>query len=116
MLKSLMSKKARWLIPIYTVFYVAAFMFLIAVQAMENPQFPGYLTVTGNLPGCDDDSPIYLVAGDTAYEASPVGSGGSQAGNYPFTAYLPAGTDLTGAVALYRTGGESVFCALGQAG
>ena len=61
--------------------------------------------------------PIYLVAGDTAYEASPVGSGGSQAGNYPFTAYLPAGTDLTGAVALYRTGGErSVFCALGQAG
>ena len=88
----------------------------IAVQAVENPQFPGYLTVTGNLPGCDDDSPIYLVAGDTAYEASPVGSGGSQAGNYPFTAYLPAGTDLTGAVALYRTGGESVFCALGQAG
>ena len=88
----------------------------IAVQAVENPQFPGYLTVTGNLPGCDDDSPICLVVGDTAYEASPVGSGGSQAGNYPFTAYLPAGTDLTGAVALYRTGGESVFCALGQAG
>lgn len=28
MLKSLMSKKARWLILIYTVFYVAAFMFL----------------------------------------------------------------------------------------
>ena len=27
-MKSLMSKKARWLIPIYTVFYVAAFMFL----------------------------------------------------------------------------------------
>ena len=88
----------------------------IAVQAVENPQFPGYLTVTGNLPGCDDDSPICLVVGDTAYEASPVGSGGSQPGNYPFTAYLPAGTDLTGAVALYRTGGESVFCALGQAG
>ena len=88
----------------------------IAVQAVENPQFPGYLTVTGNLPGCDDDSPILLVVGDTAYEASPVGSGGSQPGNYPFTAYLPAGTDLTGAVALYRTGGESVFCALGQAG
>ena len=88
----------------------------IAVQAVESPQFPGYLTVTGNLPGCDDDSPIYLVVGDTAYEASPVGSGGSQPGNYPFTAYLPAGTDLTGAVALYRTGGESVFCALGQAG
>lgn len=86
------------------------------MQAVENPQFPGYLTVTGNLPGCDDDSPIYLVVGDTAYETSPVGSGGSQAGNYPFTAYLPAGTDLTGAVILYRTGGESVFCTLGQAG
>ena len=74
----------------------------LTVSAAESPQAAGYLTVTGELPSCGDSSPVYLRAGGYQFEASPVGSGGSQPGTYPFTAYLPAGTDLTGAQILWQ--------------
>ena len=74
----------------------------LTVSAAESPQAAGYLTVTGELPSCGDSSPVYLRAGGYQFEASPVGSGGSQPGTYPFTAYLPAGTALTGAQILWQ--------------
>lgn len=47
----------------------------------------GYTLVAGDLGGIapDDDSPVYILAGDKAYEAFPSGDGEA-----PFTAYIPA--------------------------
>jgi hypothetical protein len=75
----------------------------ISCQASESPTVPGYLTVTGWISPCDVDSPLYLQVGNITYEASPVGS--AEGGKSPFTAYLPQGTDLSGAKLLYRQNG-----------
>ena len=84
-----------------------------AYQASESPAVPGYLTVTGWISPCDVDSPLYLQVGGITYEASPVGT--AEDGNYPFTAYLPQGTDLTGATLLYRQNGVWSQVPLNQA-
>lgn len=79
----------------------------VTVQGTESPATPDYLTVTGWLSPCDTDSPIYLQLDGVTYEASPVGSQSSgDPEAFPFTAYLPAGTDLTNALVLYKEGGE----------
>ncbi len=79
----------------------------VTVQGTESPATPGYLTVTGWLAPCDTDSPIYLLIDGIAYEASPVGSqAGDDTESFPFTGYLPSGTDLSSAQVLYKENGE----------
>ena len=76
-----------------------------AVQGEESPSAPGMVTVTGWVASCDVDSPLYLQVGETVYEAFPTGESPEGQEAYPFTAYLPTGTDLTGAQVLYREEG-----------
>ena len=51
----------------------------------------------------DDDSPIYILAGDQMYEASPCGDG-----RQPFTAYLPLALQDQALSVAYRSGGQLV--------
>ena len=76
-----------------------------ALQGEESPSAPGMVTITGWVSSCDVDSPLYLQVGDTVYEAFPTGETPEGQEAYPFTAYLPTGTDLTGAQVLYREEG-----------
>ncbi len=52
----------------------------------------GYWKLTGTLPAAAADSPVYLTAGETVYEAIP--------GEGTFTAWLPAAVDIS-AVQVY---------------
>jgi len=75
-----------------------------AIQAspQAEPDMPGYVRFTGVLPGgCDVDSPIYLEAGGTVYEAFP--TAGESDG---FTALLPEPAALQAAI--YWKNGEAV--------
>lgn len=59
----------------------------VLLQAPRTKSGPeGYFCLAGDLDGqdMDDTSPLYILAGETAYEASPCGEGAQ-----PFTAYLP---------------------------
>lgn len=71
-----------------------------SATAVESPSTPHYLTLTGWIDPCDEDSPLYLRAGSLTYELSPVGETDTE--NYPFTAYLPLETDLSEAEILYK--------------
>lgn len=76
------------------------------VQGTESPSTPGYLTITGWVSPCDADSPLYLQTGGILYEVSPVGTVEEGEEAFPFTAYLPLGTELSGAQLLYRENGS----------
>lgn len=58
----------------------------VSAAAASDGNLPGYVKITGSLAGyrLDTDSPVYLLAGNTVYEATPAGEG-----ELPFTAYLP---------------------------
>lgn len=69
----------------------------------------GYFCISGDLGQqmIDDETPIYIVAQDKTYEASPCGEG-----EQPFTAYLPEelrGQELRVA---FTSGGEVLSCTL----
>ena len=81
-------------------------------QGTQSPSTPGYVTVTGQVSPCDTDSPLYLQANGSTYEVSPVGALEEGQEGYPFTAYLPLDTDLSGAQLLYRENGKWFSSAL----
>ncbi len=58
----------------------------ISLSVSESSSLPGYLCISGDLTGYNlsSDSPIYILAEGTVYEATPAGDG-----EVPFTAYLP---------------------------
>lgn len=74
-------------------------------QAVESPSTPNYVTINGWVSPCDTDSPLYLQVDGVTYEASPVGAEGENPQAFPFTAYLPVGTDLSEAQMIYKTDG-----------
>ena len=65
--------------------------------------------LTGDLSGqsVDDDSLIYILAGNETYEASPCGEG-----TQPFTAYLPQDVREQELKAAFLSDGEWVCCSL----
>lgn len=75
-------------------------------QGAQSPSTPGYLTVTGQINPCDTDSPLYLQVNGVTYELSPVGTVEEGQEAYPFTAYLPLETDLSGAQIVYKENGQ----------
>ena len=69
----------------------------------------GYFCVSGDLSRqrIDDESPIYIVAQDGTYEASPCGEG-----ERPFTAYLPERLRGQKLRVAFMSGGEMISCTL----
>lgn len=65
--------------------------------------------LTGDLSGqsVDDESLIYILAGNETYEASPCGKG-----IQPFTAYLPQDVREQELKAAFLSDGEWVYCSL----
>ena len=79
---------------------------IISVTAEESLSLTGYVEVSGSLSegDLDVDSPIYLLCGETLYEATPAGDGEA-----PFTAYIPAGAEEDMQVIVIRDGEYRVF-------
>lgn len=75
-----------------------------AESSMEN-----YVCLSGDLgtAAVDADSPIYILAGDDVYEATPSGEGAQ-----PFTAYLPQTAVQQALSVAYVSGDKLVCCAL----
>jgi len=69
----------------------------VKAEACDKPD--GYIKLSGNLRcgAIDNNSPIYVKLGNKIYEATPAGDG-----EYPFTLYVPASTELSG--------GEAIVC------
>ena len=89
------------------------------VTAMDNETTVTAVSKDGGLEGCfcvsgdlgrqliDDESPIYIVAQDGTYEASPCGEG-----ERPFTAYLPERLRGQKLRVAFMSGGEMISCTL----
>lgn len=77
--------------------------------ARKDGNMEGFFCISGDLGqlALDDESPIYLLTEDGAYEASPCGEG-----EQPFTAYLPEELREHKLWIAFRSGGELISCAL----
>lgn len=89
---------------------VAAADIGISVKAQrEDSRMEDAFCLTGDLSGqrVDDESPVYILAGNETYEASPCGKG-----TQPFTAYLPQDVREQELKAAFLSDGEWVCCSL----
>lgn len=75
----------------------------------KNGSLEGYFCISGDLgqQTIDDETPIYIIAQDKTYEASPCGTG-----EQPFTAYLPEEVRDQELRVAFASGGEMISCAL----
>ncbi len=78
-------------------------------STLKDGNLEGYFCLTGDLDGqnIDDESPIYILTEDEAYEASPCGEG-----MQPFTAYLPEDVRGLELKAAFLSDGEWFSCSL----
>lgn len=76
----------------------------VAAQSSDS-RMDGYFCLSADLADAavDDDSPIYILAGEQMYEASPCGDG-----QQPFTVYLPLALQDQALSVAYRSGGQLV--------
>jgi len=81
---------------------------VLTAQASDG-RLEGYFCLTGDLDGqqVDDDSPVYILTENSAYEASPCGDG-----EQPFTAYLPEEEREQVLSVAFLSGGKLVSCTL----
>ena len=77
----------------------------IALESEPAGNLSEYMRVTGQADvACDPDSPVYVWAGGTAYEAFPASDGGEEV---RFNLYLPEGAEVESV--LFRRGGQWVI-------
>lgn len=73
--------------------------------ALEDGKLDGHIRLEGALSGpADADSPIYVQWGDALYEATPAGE--AEAGEFPFTLYVPGGRTPDNIRVLYLLDGQ----------
>lgn len=79
--------------------------------AVEECGLEGYVRIAGDLGdiAIDDDSPVYIAAGGTVWEASPSGEG-----TVPFTACLPADAAGQELLVLVKADGQLVKIAIAK--
>lgn len=78
----------------------------VQANCISSEELGGYCVITGSLPvSPDTDSPVYFIAGDTVFEASPAGEGQN-----PFTLYIPAERSSLKCAVAYYTGGTLKAC------